>query len=421
MRVTLLPSELKGTVTAPPSKSYMHRALILSSIADKSTKLMCTSFSEDIKATMSCLTALGASFEIKKDCVIVSPIDVNKKDDKECVLDVGESGSTFRFMLPFAAALGRKCVFKGADRLGKRPLLPLINTLLENGAVITHSESSFLPLKLSGKLTGTLFSVPGDVSSQFITGLLFALCIMGGGSITTTTPLQSAPYVEITTDILKKFGIITETAPGGYRINENQKCISPRSLKIEGDYSNAAFWLVAGAIGKGSIRCEGVFENSIQGDRKIEDILTKMGAKIKREEAAVTVYPSKLFGTNIDAADIPDIVPVICVASCSAEGATVITNTKRLREKESDRVESTVNMLCALGADIEADENTITIRKSALCGGIIDSANDHRIAMSGAIASLITKDAVTIENAGAVSKSYPDFFLKFQMLGGEFI
>ena len=421
MRVTLLPSETSGVITAPPSKSYMHRALILSAAADKSTKIKCATFSEDIKATMSCLEALGAEFEIKKDYIIVKPIDRTKNDDKECVLDCFESGSTLRFMLPFAAALGKKCTFTGAPRLGERPLLPLLSALRENGVEITHSENSFLPCKLEGKLKGKDFTVPGDVSSQFITGLLFALGVAGGGKIVTTTPLESGPYIDITLDMQKKFGVTAKKMPYGYLIEENQHYISPDAVEIEGDYSNAAFWLVAGAIGKGGIRCEGIRENSLQGDRKITDILSQMGANIQMDKNSVTVYPSQLKATNIDAADIPDIVPILCVASCSASGETVISNIKRLREKESDRVESTVNMLSELGADIEASENTITRRKSTLGAGVIDSANDHRIAMSGAIASLIANGEVTIENSGAVKKSYPDFFEKFQMLGGKIL
>ncbi len=418
MKVKILPSSLGGKIVAPPSKSYMHRALICAAASDKPVKIFCKSFSKDIEATINCLKALGAEFEFYEDYVLVTPIDTAKNDGKECVLDCGESGSTLRFMLPFAAALGKKCKFIGAQRLGKRPLAALINQLRAHGVKITHPDDSFLPLFMEGKIKTYDFEIEGDISSQFITGLLFALGF-SGGSIKIKGNLQSAPYIDITTNMQQKFGINVQKTENGYIINEGGYK-SNGDIVIEGDYSNAAFWLVAGAIGsRDKIECTNLLKESLQGDSKIIDILSCMGAKIVRNQNSVFVYKSNLSGTEIDAKDIPDIVPILCVAASSAKGKTVFYNIERLRAKESDRVESTVNLITALGGKIWADENTITVEGHPLSGGKVHSANDHRIAMSAAIAALVTKGDVIIEKAEAVEKSYPDFYQKFKDLGGE--
>lgn len=419
MIITLSPSRLSGKVAAPPSKSYMHRALICAAAASTPTRILCRSFSKDIEATISCLGALGAKFEYGDGFVTVYPIDRSAPDNGECILDCNESGSTLRFMLPFAASLGKKCTFIGAERLGKRPLAPLCEALNKHNVKTVYEKDSFLPCKIEGKLEGGIFEIPGDISSQFITGLLLALGNIGGGEIRTTTPLKSGPYIDITTHVQKSFGVTAEKTPDGYRIDAGQSYCSPGIEKVEGDYSNAAFWLVAGAIGsEKGITCTDLSEKTTQGDSKIVEILLKMGADISRTEDNVTIYKSTLRGTEIDASDIPDIVPVLCVAASCAEGRTIFHNIERLREKESDRVRTTLDMLRALGGKIDADESTITVEKSTLSGGSVTSANDHRIAMSAAIASLVCEGDVTIDTAEAVSKSYPDFYEKFKMLGG---
>ena len=418
MKVVLSPSKLSGAVAAPPSKSCMHRALICAAASDKPTKIFCTSFSKDTQATMSCLSALGVRFEHDAYGVTVYPEALREKNAEPCVLDCNESGSTLRFMLPFAAALGKKCTFIGAERLGQRPLLPLCDALSAHGVVPKYGDT-FLPCSIEGQLSGGVFEIPGDISSQFITGLLFALGITGGGEVRATTPIKSTPYIDITTDILGKFGIATQKTENGYIVPDGQRYTSPHEIEIEGDYSNAAFWLVAGSVGStDALMCSGLRADTLQGDGKIVDILREMGADITRDGDKVTVRKSQLNATQIDCSDIPDIVPVLCVAATAAEGVTVFNNISRLRAKESDRVQTTADMIRALGGKIEFDENTIYVTGSSLSGGIVDSANDHRIAMSGAVASLRCSGDVTIETAEAVSKSYPDFYEKFTMLGG---
>lgn len=419
MKVVLSPSKLSGVLDAPPSKSCMHRALICAAAADKPTKIFCSSFSKDIKATISCLSALGARFDYENDSVTVYPIDRSGSDEKPCVLDCNESGSTLRFMLPFAAALGKKCTFIGSQRLGQRPLLPLCEALSSHGVSPLYADS-FLPCSIEGKLSGGVYEIPGDISSQFITGLLFALGVIGGGEIRTTTPLKSGPYIDITIDIQKKFGIDIEKTEKGYIVHNGQKYTSPEKMEIEGDLSNGAFWLVAGAIGsRDNVTCNNLYEDTLQGDRKVIDILRDMGADIKREGKSVTVYRSNLKATQVDCSDIPDIVPILCVAATAAEGTTVFKNIERLRAKESDRVQTTVDMIRSLGGRIDFDETSIYVTGSPLSGGLVESANDHRIAMSAAIASLRCSENVTIDTAEAVEKSYGDFYEKFTMLGGK--
>ncbi len=416
MKVTLSPSRLNGTVSAPPSKSCMHRALICTAAADKPTKIITDSYSEDTKATIGCIESLGGKIEYTEDGVMLYPIG---KQDGECVLNCRESGSTLRFMLPFAAALGKKCTFVGAERLGQRPLLPLCEVLNKNGVTTSYGES-FLPCKTEGQLSGNVFEIPGNISSQFITGLLLALGVTGGGEIKATTPIKSGPYIDITIDIMKKFGVNTEKTENGYIVPQGQRFTSPNIFEIEGDWSNGAFWLVAGAIGsEEGITCTSLCEDTFQGDSRALEILNKMGADITRGKNSVTVKKSILKAITVDCADIPDIVPILCVAATRSEGTTIFENIQRLRDKESDRVKTTVDMIRALGGKIDFDENNIYVTGSTLTGGNITSANDHRIAMSGAIASLVCKGDVTIDIAEAVNKSYPDFYKKFIMLGGK--
>ena len=416
MKATLSPSQLNGTVSAPPSKSCMHRALICAAAADRPTKIIAGSYSEDTKATIECLKSLGAKIEYTEDGVMVYPI---QKQDGECVLNCRESGSTLRFMLPFAATLGRNCTFVGAERLGQRPLLPLCEVLNKNGVATSYGDS-FLPCRTEGKLSGKVFEIPGNISSQFITGLLFALGVTGGGEIKATTPIKSGPYIDITIDIMKKFGVNTEKTENGSIVPEGQMFTSPEIFAIEGDWSNGAFWLVAGAISsENGITCTSLCEDTFQGDSRVLEILSEMGADITYNKNSVIVKKSRLKAITVDCADIPDIVPILCVAATTAEGTTVFKNIQRLRDKESDRVKTTVDMIRNLGGKIDFDENNIYVTGNALTGGVITSANDHRIAMSGAIASLLCTGDVTIDVAEAVGKSYPDFYEKFTMLGGK--
>ncbi len=417
MNVTIRPRPLCGELNAPPSKSYMHRILICAALSDKCTEIMCTELSEDTRATLEALSSLGAEFEIKEKSIFVTP--VGKCPNKISEIECKESGSTFRFMLPVAASLGINTLFYGSQRLGERPILPLCECL-ERGGVVFKKGKGTLPCEIEGKMDSGVYEITGDVSSQFVSGLMLALGNIGGGEIKVTGKTKSAPYIKITAEVMKSFGADVIKTDYGYKIKSDGYKTSGEAF-VEGDLSNAAFHLAIGALG-GKIKLFGLKEDTSQGDGKIVDILKEMGADIIREKDAVTVKKSQLSGINLDCEDIPDIVPVLCVIASGAKGESVFYNIKRLREKESDRVESTCALIKALGGNITADENSIkVVGTGKLSGGTIDSFNDHRICMSAAVASVICEENVTIMGAEAVNKSYPDFFEKFALLGGKII
>ena len=411
MKVTLSTKKLQGAVKAPPSKSYMHRALICASLFGGETEILCDSFSEDIIATASCLENLGAKVEFGDGKIVVGTV---KRTDETVTIDCNESGSTLRFMLPFVAALGQDCVITGAQRLAQRPLEPLCKAISGNGVEAVCEGELSLPCAVKGKLQSGNYSVKANVSSQFVSGLIMALA-MCGGSVTAEGEIVSAPYINMTLDVMKRFGINVKKKGNVFEV-EKLSASAPNRIYAEGDFSNAAFWLVAGAIGSGEIVCENLNKDTKQGDIRVVEILRQMGADITFENSRVIVRPSNLTSVKIDAEDIPDLVPVLCVAASCADGETVITNISRLREKESDRIESTMAMLKALGGDIRCEENALIVRKSNLHAGVVESFNDHRIAMAAAVASIASDGDVTINGAEAVKKSYPDFFEKFHSL-----
>lgn len=412
MNLKISPAPIGGTLRAIASKSYMHRALICASLADKPTVLFCPESNQDILATAECMRALGAHITEENGRYTVCPID--KSHSGPAILPCNESGSTLRFLLPVAAALGRSAVFHARGRLSARPLSPLYEQLIAHG--VTMSPNGVFPLSLEGKLQSGSFSLDGSVSSQFFTGLLLALPTLDGCStVSVEGTLESAPYVRLTESVMNRFGvfpIITETymeiTPAQYR--------SPEVLVIEGDWSNAAFWLVAGAIG-GNITMTGLQFDSCQGDKEIVNLLKRMGADIYIDGDNVTVKKSALHGIEIDAKDIPDLVPILSVAAAYAEGETIIRGASRLRLKESDRISSVSQMLSAIGIECTETSDGMIIKGGTPKSGVVDACNDHRIAMSAAVAALSCLGGVTILGAEAVNKSYPAFFEHLASLG----
>lgn len=416
MTVRLTPCRLTGAVKAVSSKSEAHRLLICAGLSDSNTELDITDLSDDIRVTMDCLKALGAKIKDNGEGRYeISPIP--ECGEEITVLDCGESGSTLRFMLPVAAALGRKTSFIGRGRLPQRPLKDLIEVLSLNGCVFSGAS---LPLEISGELKSGLYTLPGDVSSQYASGLLFALPLLQGDSeLRFSTPLQSVGYVEMTIDALGKFGINIDKIENGFYIKGGQRYISPGSLSAGGDWSNAAFFLTAGAIG-GTIQCGGLSIDSQQGDRRIADLLKGFGADVMISDGNVCVSKSSLKGCEIDVSDIPDLLPILAVAASVSEGTTKLKNASRLRLKESDRLASTAEIMRALGADVQELPDALIINGvTELRGGTIDGHNDHRIVMAASIASIHCKDNVIITGAEAIDKSYPRFFEDFNRLGGN--
>ncbi len=399
---------VKSCVRAISSKSEAHRALICAALADGETMIYCTDTNADIDATAGCLSALGADIKRTEEGFFVSPI---KNANKGAVLDCNESGSTLRFMLPLCSALGADCSFLMKGRLSSRPLSPLYELLSDNGISLSPQGES--PLCIKGTLTSGHYALDADISSQYISGMLFALSTTEGEStLRLNGKIESAPYINLTVDALSVFGadIKFNADNSTYRINGMPRLISKDEYTVGGDWSNAAFFLCAGAVGKTSVTVQGLDLQSRQGDREILHILQKMGAEICIDKNEVTVLPSRLKGIEIDAADIPDLVPILATVAAVAEGETRIYNASRLRLKESDRIESVCTFLSSLGADIcPTDDGMIIHGRRKLLGGVVDSFNDHRIAMSAAVASLVCETEVRINRFEAINKSYPTF------------
>ena len=406
-----------GNVQVPPSKSVAHRMLICAALADQPCTITCRSINRDMEATAACLNALGADIKYADGKFSISPIT---RVNKGATLDCGESGSTLRFLLPVAAALGADATFIGQGRLPERPLSPLYEEMTAHG--IKMSANGHMPLTCQGTLPAGTYTIDGGVSSQFISGLLMALPLTGSEShIIITGKQESASYIGLTLNALQQFGIKVETTAHGYSIAGGQRFSTPGGqVSVEGDWSAAAFWLTAGAAGAKQITCSGLdYERSAQGDRRIVDVLRSMGADISTANGTVTARPSKLTATEIDCADIPDLVPIMAVAAATAQGTTLFDNIRRLRIKESDRVQSIMDLLSASGISAYATENTLTVTGSLARSCAYNPSGDHRMAMAAAILASVKNVKITISDAECTAKSYPAFFDDFNAMGGE--
>lgn len=417
MDIRITPTALKGRVEVPASKSDAHRILICAALADQPTVVRLRSYSNDIHVTMNCLRAMGAKIEAEvPDLLTITPLWLNQSTAAE--LDCGESGSTLRFLIPVAAALGAKTTFTGQGRLPERPIYQLLGQLQEHGC---HSDGTALPVTLQGKISGGTYTLPGDVSSQFVSGLLFALSLLEEDSrIVLTSQLESKGYANMTKATLKKFGIAIKEVADGYVIKGGQKYCSPQRLELEGDWSNAAFWICAGALPGSAVQCDGLNEESLQGDKAVINVLKGFGAEVSFLKGTVQAIGKPLQAQRIDAAAIPDLIPILSVVAAAAEGTTEIYNAQRLRIKESDRLAAMAENLARIGVDVTEKEEGLIIRGGKpLQGGVVKGFNDHRIVMSMAIAAKLCQGELIIEGYEAINKSYPQFFEHYQMLGGS--
>lgn len=393
MDLTIIPRKLRGTIKAIPSKSQAHRLLICAAFSSAPTTLHCPETNQDIEATARCLTALGAKIIRTDSGYEVIPVT----QLPSCAeMDCGESGSTLRFILPVVCALGVETKIHMSGRLPYRPLSPLWEELERMGCSLSKPTEDMI--QTSGKLRNGTFAIPGNVSSQYISGLLFALSLLDGSSnINITGILESKPYVDMTLRALQLFGASIEN----YCVHSSFPLKTPGNVNVEGDWSNAAFFLVAKALGN-VLYVTGLDQNSPQGDRAIMDLL-------QIEDSNPT----------ISAADIPDLVPILSVLFAAKNGAT-FTNISRLRLKESDRVKTVIDMLAALGIHAEATEDTLIVYGGHFQSGTVDAHNDHRIAMSAAIAATLANGPVKIIGAECVAKSYPAFWKEYKRLGGHY-
>ena len=413
MDISITPKKLTGEIGAIPSKSDAHRLLICAALSDEKTVLTLPLISKDIAATISCLRSVGADIEVEGKRVTISPV---KKVPDRAELDCYESGSTLRFMLPVAAAMGINAVFKGSGRLPERPIGELTKVLSDHGIEFSSPK---LPFEIKGKLSPGKYEIAGNISSQYITGLLLALPMLGGKSdVVLTTKLESAPYVDITLSALERFGVIVEKTEKGYAVDGADGYHSPKCMTVDGDWSNSAFFLTAGAM-NGPVCVTGLSDNSPQGDKKVLEILKYAGAEVKKNENGITVKSAKLKASRIDITEIPDLLPILAVFACACEGKTEFYGGRRLRLKESDRLVTTACMINALGGAAEETEDGLIVFGKSLSGGTVDSFNDHRIVMAAAVASVMCSGPVVIKDAQAADKSYPTFFEDFRKLGGE--
>ncbi len=411
-----MPSKIGGIINAIPSKSDAHRCLICAALSNSAVKIVISRLSKDIEVTIDCLRKIGVEIIQNKEVFTVIP---PKKYFINPKLDCYECGSTLRFLLPVVSAVCGEYFVTGTGKLPNRPLSPLREQMEQNGCDFVGDK---LPITVKGKLKSGEFYLSGDVSSQFVSGLLMALPKLDGDSkIIITSPLQSKGYVDMTIKTLSLFGVKIEEIQNGYFIKGNQTFSRNQKLVVEGDWSNSAFWLCAGAISS-NIVVKGLDINSLQGDKQIVDILKEFGANVFVNKKEIGVSYNKLNGIHIDGSLIPDIVPILSVVGAIADGETIIYNAKRLKIKESDRIKSVSDVLLKIGADITPkDDGFFIIGKKKTNGGVtISSFNDHRIVMMATIMAIICEKEIIIENAEAVNKSYPDFFEDFKMLGGKY-
>ena len=394
MNVTICPGKLRGSLEVNPSKSQAHRLMILAAFGDRPTRLICGQSNRDMEATADCLRALGAEIEKGEGYFLVTPA---AHIPEKATLYCRDSGSTLRFLLPVVGALGVDARFRMEGRLPQRPLSPLWEEMERMGCRLSWEDG--VTLRCTGRLQAGAYTMDGGVSSQFVTGLLLAGALMDGETrVRILGKLQSRPYVDMTVQALNRYGIECRD----YTVRGGRKPRSPGELTVEGDWSTAAFFLAANALGS-NVTLTGLLPDSAQGDR-----------------AAAALIPALQAGKQtISLADIPDLAPALAVTAACCHGAE-FTDIRRLRLKESDRVASILRMLSALGGRGEAGENTMTVFGTGLTGGTVDSGNDHRIAMAAAIAATACREPVTVLGAECAAKSYPRFFEEYRRLGGNY-
>lgn len=416
--LTIDPNMLRGTVQVPPSKSVAHRAIIAAALSRETCRIRNIAPSKDILATLRCMKALGAAFSVdEKEHTVVFERTAQRRIKKEAVLCCEESGSTLRFLIPLALLCAKTVTFVGKGRLMQRPQTPYFSIFDKKG-ISYHMEGD--RLRVSGTLSAGHYALPGNVSSQFVSGLLFALpMLLGDSVIEITTEMESRAYLDLTLSVLKDFGIsVTHENYRRFQIPGGQ-AYRACPYTVEADYSQAAFFLVAGALGC-DVRCKGLRSDSLQGDRKILSLIEKTGAKLTRfSDGSVRAEPTATMrGIEIDAGEIPDLVPILAVLCAFLRGESRIINAGRLRMKESDRLAAIASELSRLGARVKEGTDSLTIEGSqTLHGETVSAWNDHRIAMALSIAACRCEGAVTLTGAKeAVKKSYPDFFAVYRAL-----
>ena len=416
-KIQIIPTKLQGTIKVPPSKSMAHRAIICAALSQGESVIRGVDFSEDICATIEGMRALGASILKQKDTLMISGKNFSKGINP--MIDCKESGSTLRFLIPISLVHNSNVHFIGKGQLGKRPLNSYYQIFKTQGICYT-TQGELLDLTVEGVLKPGLFELEGNVSSQFISGLLFALPLLKGDStIRLTTELESKAYIDLTLQMMRQFGIHIDEPDARTFVVKGNQVYKASNYEVEGDYSQAAFYAVASALGN-KVGIKGLAMQSAQGDRVVLDLLKHMGCAIELTEESVEVIPKSLKAIRIDGSECPDIIPIITVAAALSEGVTTIVRAERLRIKECDRLYAIAKELGALGAKVEERQDGLLIEGvRELKGGCnVSSHNDHRIAMSIAIAATRCMSPIILEDYTCVKKSYLHFWDDYRLLGG---
>lgn len=405
----IYPSKPAGEITIQPSKSYLHRMLIMSALSGQVVEIHNVNYSDDIKATINALSMMGlAECERERDSLVVIPGDGRIKGTVDC----GESGSTLRFLVAVALTLGREVVFTGRGRLMERPL-GVYEELCEKEGFVFDREGDML--RVCGKLRDDLYTITGNISSQFASGMLMALSTTGG-ILEIRGSIESMGYIDMTMEVMKRFGVNIKTF--GNRFNVHMGIKAPKSVTAQGDWSHGANFFCMGAR-DGNITIKGLDPNSNQRDKAVAVILERMGAKISGDENQVVLEPAALQGTGVRGSDIPDIIPALSMVLGVCEGTHKISSVGRLRVKESDRIQAICGLMNSIGGKATATEDSITIvGVDSYTGGKATVCNDHRIAMAAAIASCYSSGVIEIDNSECVNKSAPAFWEEFKSLGG---
>jgi 3-phosphoshikimate 1-carboxyvinyltransferase len=418
MEIRLEPGKLKGRIVIQSSKSQLHRALICAASGAGVSEIGNICESQDVLATLNGVVALGLA-EVRRKAGGAAEIRGNGRTEAlQADVNCGESGTTLRFLIPLALARGGRALFRGGGRLLDRPMRPYEEIFGPLGIVFSRNAEG---IQVEGRLTPRRYALAGNVSSQFISGLLLALPLLEGDSqIALLTHLESRDYVEMTLEAMRIFGVRAYWENDRLLSVPGKQNYQPVNMVMEGDWSHAAFFLAAGALG-GDVTCLGLNVNSVQGDKAILPLLERMGASVQICSNEVRTAGGRLRGVDIDVSQTPDLAPILAVLGCGCEGTTRICNAGRLRMKESDRLSAMSQELRALGADLEEGPDWLEIRgdpDAGLTGGRCRSHNDHRVAMSLAVASALCREAVTVAEAESVAKSSPSFWEDIRGLGG---
>ena len=409
-----------GSIQVPPSKSAAHRQVLCAALSRGRCSVSNVDMNEDIKATVAAVTALGVQARYDDSSSLLT-LDASGLGGQNAVIDCGESGSTLRFLIPIVAALGVSARFEGRGRLPYRPLGVYKELLPAHG--VAFSSQGGLPLEISGRLKSGVYRLPGDVSSQFITGLLFALPLLEGDSeIVLTSPLESKGYVDLTLSVLREFGVAAQETAQGWKVSGGQR-YTARNTRVEGDWSQAAFFLCMAALSPqgAQVELQGLRRDSLQGDKACVDLFRNFGLEISGRRDSLLAWNPRagepyggLRGFPIDASQIPDMVPALSVCAALSRGETRIYNAQRLRLKESDRLAAMAEALTGLGGQVRATADGLLIQGvPQLAGGIAQGKNDHRVVMALAAAGLRCEKGLSVTDAQSIRKSYPGFFRDF--------